>query len=796
MSDPNPAPQDVVPSIEGIQSTSPAEGSGLQHRLLDPSLNSLRRGRVDDLYLGTFCAVVSVYAYRARVPCIWLAGAMNQWSGARTCSPPMIGTEVLVWLSNDHKYGIILGPINSPVDNQDKPKGSIAHTDIDHDSKNEIHNPKQWGMLGYLLDSSSGIPRDVMPGDDLTINENGAASALLKFVSIIRGGEGSKIEAFIFDELLRVTGFNYQFHSATKEVNLLNDHGQVTETTEFTHRLTEGEGAGNGADAKEGRETGRWREKRFHGAAGDFDQQFLVRPHISTGSLDEPEKRPDMGLAHDILELNGHRVLRSVTAVGLHKSPQIAVPKKRHEADDPAGDSTATLDPKPKEDFVFQRQQEFPNAGVCQISDYFAWLYNHNLPQRLLDKAKDWDVPDEATCPVVGGGKVTKPGLGGFYREVLQPVDALGGDPNYDDDTQVDKKKVTLGEAFIHTMPDGSIVARSNCGCSIVMANGHVDISASHDIRFFAGGTMVAMAGDDLILKARQAIDITSSESQVRVKAQRDLFLHAEQGGMLLDIAHTGFAFNKDPGEARALPGITIKVPNDGGFTVAAGQATFNLTNRFFVAGQSKGTGPEIETRARSMYHWMEQEGEVSYQMGGAYLLFQGGNMFGSGRLQMDSHVYARGDVYSGGIVAGVLRGPADWSKTPHLSSIMKKSGVFDPKLWTAFQYPYTLEDLKNLHFGFRTVADYATQQGAWMEEFWQRDLKGKLEKWQEAKDVEGEYPYPGKAHFESQASLWIYNERNVDSATGRPRPRNQQSKEGGDFAPKNWNSLTVLPRR
>ena len=82
--DPSPAPQShVVDNIEGARSTSPAQGVGLVHTLLDPSNFIGRKGRVEDIYMDKFCAAVSIYGYRKAIPCQWAMPAFNRWSGAR-----------------------------------------------------------------------------------------------------------------------------------------------------------------------------------------------------------------------------------------------------------------------------------------------------------------------------------------------------------------------------------------------------------------------------------------------------------------------------------------------------------------------------------------------------------------------------------------------------------------------------------------------------------------------------------------------------------------------------------------
>lgn len=762
--------------------------------------------------MDSFCAIVGVYGYRANLPCIWLSPSMARYSGIKDINPPSIGSEVLVWLPSDGKYGIIMGAVNSPSDNTPRQQASLSDTDYNHKATDSTHEASKWGLEGTVMSAGAGTPTDTLPGDHSRMSEMGAGFNLLKFVAVMQGGKASKIEAFVIDELLRVTGFNYQLRTSGSEENVFCDYGRIDATEQATHLLSESVSkapilkAGE-KDPNAGKETGRWRWKRFRGALGNFVQKFVVRPHQgnepdrTAGTLKEPEKSPDLGMGQDITDLSGHRVVRSVVGVGMHKSVAIAVPKKRFEADDPEGDrdEPETL---PVEDFEFSSVPKCQASFVAQLRDYFAWMFNKRMPQRLLEKPKDWDVPDESNCPTPGNGSTYPPGVGGFYREFPQIVDAMASQAStgqFDDDTKVEGgKKITVGDAFIHITPDGCIVMKAQCGSQVTIGNGHIEFSASHDVRTIAGGSVVSLAGDDQVIKAKQSVDITSTENQVRVKGERDVFIHSNEGGLMFSISAFGGSFDpKAKGENLGVPGILIKTPS-GGIQMTASQITMNPQNMLYIAGAAGGSLPQIRSRTSLISHWID--GSWITRSGGGYHILQGGRFFNSDGFQTDGNISARGQIGCGGGLYGSVDGEGhvgglqDWSKVKSLSSITKS--FFDASIWEELQWPLSKKDLDLIKFGFRKTEEYATTDGNWFQAFWQMDLGGSTSTWDEKPSDDQEYPYPGKDHYiGGLRRLWHYKETNLDPI-GRYVPRDLMKKGGGVFTGKSWKDLQVLPRR
>lgn len=807
MPDPSPAPQaGLVSDLHGAQGSGPAQGLGLVHKMLETSQDALKFGRIEDVYMDQHCSMVSIYGYRAKVPCFWLNDAFNRWFGSKKVAPPSVGSEVAVWLSNDHKYGVILGVKNAPAESGIRESTNLFGTPVTRDSDNEAHKSSEFGFDSFLVDHGDNIPKDVLPGDDVSLNAQGAAMALLELMTVIRGGHGCSVEAHVLDQLLRINGYNLQERTSAGERNVMEDNGFVTEEESGTHKLEEslGNGSGtivnlsdgaaaksdgtsepgtNGVDSEKAMHARRW--QNFRGFLGGLIQQFVLRPDGKPVDMSKAKDAPDLGLHQRSIHSSGFVVERSVIGGGMIKGIAIPVPKKKAAVDDPGGDNGP-----PEEEgiplFAFSNTPGTRASEVCQFRDYLAWYFNKVLPARLGERGKDWDMPDESSCPTIGGD-VNAPDVGGFYRGFPIRVNASS---NSDKGTTVADDKdpfmASRGVAWCMVFPDGSVSLRDVWGSSIDMRGGHIEISASKEVRVVSGGNVVVLGGDDVVVKARSSVDVTATRKQIRLHSNDELFVHSEEGGMLFSTGSPGHQFSDKPGEERALPGICFKSANGGGVLIDAGQLTLNLSNMLFINQGEDGSYPSLSGRLNGAYLEMMNGTGAVFKFGNQYLGMFDGGIYGSGLVQFEGSIYIKGSAVFGAEPSF----PGDWSQVPPLSQSMSPAFVGID----SYQYPYTIEELKKNHFVYRTVADYATKDGKWFQSFWQREMPG-TESWEEKPAQDKSYPYPGEEHYKGTQQFWFYKEQNV-TPIGRSVERKSLKPDPEGFTPHNWNSFPVHPSR
>lgn len=82
--------------------------------------------------------------------------------------------------------------------------------------------------------------------------------------------------------------------------------------------------------------------------------------------------------------------------------------------------------------------------------------------------------------------------------------------------------KIILNTAFFGLRRDGSFVLRTGCGCEVKSENGTLEFAAPGDIRMRPGRNLVVLAGNDAIVKARNSIDLSTSEGDFRAVAAKN----------------------------------------------------------------------------------------------------------------------------------------------------------------------------------------------------------------------------------------------------------------------------------
>lgn len=745
---------------------------------LSPGSDIIKRGRVDDIYMDKYCALVSLYSYRRCVPCFWGSDSLNQIGGAKQVSPPAVGTEVGVILSADLKYGYIIGMY--PSSSSKSPSVSAFNTPVNRSSDSEAHQSAEFKASTTMMDGGAGIPVDAFPGDVMTINGSGAMLAVLEFFTAVSGGPACGIEAFVLDQLLRVTGWNMQVRNSLLESSTLEDHGMITEEESGSHIMAES--LGNDPEGKVGdlQIVPARRFQNFRGFLGGLIQKWILRPSSEPADMSKAEDFPDVGLFHQYRSLAGLFIDRSVVGGGMMKVPAIPVPKKKSHADSPTGD-TGSISSEPMPEFKFDDKPGTPAGRPAQMRDFIAWLMNLHASFPVTKREKDWHMPDEASCAAVA--EVFKaPGDGGFFREYPEEVDAMSASSAQNvtkDGSSV--MKTRPGIAWVLVTPEGGIHGRDIWGTEIYTSGGHCDMTASKDIRISAGRNLILMGGSDVIIKGHDSVDITSTTNQVRIKSELEMFIHAEKGGMLVSLGASGRPFQSGSGEELQVPGICFKVPGQGGILLDAYQLTTNLSGNFFINQGANGEFPHFVAKVHSA-RWEYVDGGGSYfKSGDKYVAITDGNIFTSGNVQGEGNAVFKG----GGAFGSEPTYPTDFNG-PSLADAV---GPFFQNI-DALQGQIAIENLNDLKFTFRTDEQYSADGGVWFEHAWQREMV-ETKDWRENPASDGSYPYPGRKNYIRDGSYWKYDEQNVE-AIGRSKSRDSLSSEPKGFTPGNWHKFQI----
>ena len=813
MAEPVLSPNDTLAGVEATRSTSPVQGGGLQIEQRSLSHETLFPGRVEDGYPSAGGYLVAVYNFKRNLPCYPLQPADGRFFGAAHHAPIPVGTEVMVYLPRDGKFGYILGvlptvqdPPHQRASGQLVPEGGVnAFSDA------EAFSAPDFGLGGLLPQASSAQPVDALPGDVGVLNEFNVGYGVNRLMAFLKAGDLAGVEAFLLEDLLRLVGDRLEIFTSLGEERTNNDYGRIGR--ERLSALTQAESlgaSGDGADTcapnpsatltrapdesslkavTEGA-VGRWRAREDEGYLGDFLQRFLARPSATPRALDGSVPPPDLTLYQEFLSRCGQHLERSLVGGGLAKSLGMAGPRRLRVDDDPAGDRTIA-DPAPRKPFSLTPSGGPGPAGFgAMVRDFLAWEFDQRAKWARADLARDWQTDDDAAAATPEGttASFTTPGVGGFFRDFPPLSDAARAAGTVTDETATASTPYRPGEAFALLLPDGSVQARDAWGSEIRMRGGHVDVTCSHDLNLSAGGSIVLQAGDDLVLRARQAVDVSSTNNQVRVKGGKDLLFHTEEGGMLFSAPAAGQYSGADSrGEQLSLAGIAFTT--GGGLTVSAQTADFALGEYFYVTGQQQDTPPAIYLQGQDVLVW--SYGALAFatdQNGDEGIFFSEGGVYGTGDFETDGSMYARKDMVAGGDSGG----NADFDNDPTVASQLQ--GVFVDSQWTQFQAPYTYADLGTLQFTFRSTPECAAGDLQAFEAAWQRELSDGLSAWRE-QPVNGTYPWPGQSHYGGGGrSYFTYQEANVGTS-GVPKPRNAQTPQGGTFTPQDFQSIKTLDR-
>lgn len=716
-----------------------------------PLAGNIIRGRVLDYNpYHQSCTVLLDGKTAAPVPCFWLTGALSNFVGVRASTCPEPGTNVLVFWEPSMPYGLVLGKAPTvSVTGTAIPAMNTTGFETFRNYKTANQQKVDIEQKNINLPFANGEdlhPADLFSGDHVLSNEYGCALAILKIMASLKASDLAQIRMFAFDDLVQIISHNFQNFSSFGDFRITNDEGELTVSLEGTHRENEAMGsdtagtapfkkrtadadkaessigAASGTDADM---TGLWRLKMFVGYLGDFFNVFITQPTDTFGKLSST--KPESGLFQFQVRTDGGCVIRSVKEVGLEKCSRIAVPKKIHEADDTNGDSpTRDYDPVlTREEFKWS-DTAHPLIKALQLRDYSAYLNTVYGPARFKKHTKDWHVPEEEQTPVP--------------------------DPNYDTDSTAVYKSVY---ATIRILYDGSIVILDASGSTIHMSGKSLKISAPEDVWIEAGRNINMLAGNDIIARARNSMDLTATEKDVRIKAQNNLEAVSLVGGILIE--SQGKVANSvlgDGGESTVIKGVVIKAKDA---TVSIYGRTMGLFSKSSIYLEAAVAVRTIATKIHNFCstNWLARVG------GGSSLVVQEGSVDAAvGQFRVKGIVEA---ALGGTQKIGSTTDGGVWSVNHNLKSPDNSAANQAEAQSNAGKLQETDQGVEQLEFTFRNDEDYRLPADFEMyqtpaQQALERDSLG--EAWVE-KAIKNKLPYPGDGAMTGDKFV-TYEEQNV----------------------------------
>lgn len=512
---------------------------------------------------------------------------------------------------------------------------------INHDRAHRTGLERPNGISGEI-NFADGRPLDELPGDYGYINELGLSFGLGRIMAWLRASHFCGVEAFWVDNLLRLTGYNFEVQTSASELRAVNDQGEFNELlrwgpypwettgvidpqTDFTTK------GGNGADGRVGREpieddqAGLWRVQRFRGYLGDLEKTIVSLPlrnalqgDVETMSADT--KLP--GVFEQGYGIDGQYHVRSAKGILLEKTVAIPVPKEKIAPDDPTGDTEENYkaagvwgngDDHERTEPVIDEDQ----AGMRSLLAWerHALFYGYYQNMGFAKHTKDWLLPEESEAASALG----------FDNALYSPDTAL--DPKTfwmplpkHVDLDVDHRgqaRYYAGRSFFQIEDDGSIIIEDAYGSQIRMEGGNIFLSARNDVVMQPGRNVQMWAPHDAVIKSGNSTDISCSKGDMRLKAEGNLMMLANTKGVLIESAfEPGIDGDEKPdwssvGEDVESRGVLIKALNssvismskDAYFRAGATEDNKFVGQLHMDAGAGDGEafihGREITSRAR-----------------------------------------------------------------------------------------------------------------------------------------------------------------------------------------------------
>lgn len=834
----------------------PTSSGAAQQRRLDHGVEILF-GRVMDAI--PYLNVYKVLPERGLsvLTCSYLSPGPNSAFGARSSMTIAPGARVWFIYHRELSYGLIIG-----VEPDFMTDGSLALSDFIYlGSRSGFHRdtahsfPMRMNSRG-LCDWSAGRPFDATTaGEWGAFTETGLRVMLDSGMVQLGAGESCGVFAYLWDQLLRVAGVNLQIRSSVFEHESLDDESEHFDVTGYSVYPWESLGGGRQSSelfrthpAQDTEIDKPWyaaiepkyddqmalrRVYHFQGYLGQGGKRTLVAP-TGGATARQGVPAPTVTLFEENIALTGRLSVRSAMGASIVRRPLIPKlqPKKRpeHKQGDNATNYKASGASGDGPQHVVSGAPSLPSDAEDQsqvlaagVADLHAYTFNWEAPHPFHYHEQDWELSEEDGGPL--GDKLPP-----IPFEKLAKHRSMYLPPPQTASVEIDHRYGTVAYALTSShltlLDDGGVSIGSGCGCELRMAGGSITLSAPGDVWIKPGRNAVTMAGRDLILRGKRHVDASSSEGDLRLKAERHLWGVAGNGGdglMLLESRGTGNEYTFEDVDGRPMlgsdaraSGVVLRAANSN--VVAWGQDIYLRTG-----GGSVGDGDitldasngrqNILTNSESVVHYMTPGNE-----GGRYDAYHDdgkvkstntfissnsllhGSLAVIGSVAVDGSLYTNDWIYvdTGHIATAdaprfnyLVPGITPDSLQPYFDEIKAAERSVRQSLTNYYSQAIKEKYLTEYHagndrvmsiveFSFRTTEQYGTGGGVFRlyEDRWQqlaRLSETKTTVWTESLLVsqgQSSGPYPGYEVAAAEGSFRTLDLTMVDAATGTAKHR------------------------
>jgi hypothetical protein len=331
----------------------------------------------------------------------------------------------------------------------------------------------------------------------------------------------------------------------------------------------------------------RWTYKGQPGSKGPtpYDSKIETSKGAKDNCKGGPDKdkdhtpEPVFGLNELNKALDGRIFLASAKGVHIAKRILLPIPQREKRPEDYQNGDEAEKNYKaaskygsgPDHDItgtIITTDEQYPNLQrATAVLDMHGYLYNYSGLHAFYWHAKDYKTWEQQELKYADvNQKIPK------FKQLMSAKMYLKEEQPkiFKIDHRYDKKpqKFYESESYISLLEDGGVVIGDGYGGEIRMTGGCVFISAPGDVWLKGGRDVQAWAGNDVIARANKTVDISATEKNVRIKAERNVLVLAgnettdREGGILLEsrAKTTEYDF-EECGDKIKFAGVVARAP-------------------------------------------------------------------------------------------------------------------------------------------------------------------------------------------------------------------------------------------
>jgi len=349
------------------------------------------------------------------------------------------------------------------------------------------------------------------------------------------------------------------------------------------------------------------------------------------------EEKPVYGLQEDNVAMDGRRFITSSKGIVLSKRILLPFPQRLKRPESGKGDDTernykaaskygSGPDHKITGD-IKTTDSKWPNMQrATAVLDLHGYLFNYAGLHPFYWHEKDYKTWEEQDLKTEGYADVNQkiPEFsqlkGSMYLKEPTPKE-------WKIDHRYNQQKFYEQESYISLLEDGGVVIGDGYGGEIRMVAGCVIISAPGDVWLKGGRDVQAWGGNDVILRGNKTVDISATEKNVRIKAERNVLVFAgnetsdREGGILLESRGKTIEYDFEQcGDQIKFAGVVARAPYSNVVGLAhqiymrTGGGNIKPGDIMLDAAQGS---KDIITKSENLYNYLKESGSVYHFFGG-----------------------------------------------------------------------------------------------------------------------------------------------------------------------------------